>query len=296
MTLESAEVSIRPLTVSDLPAALQLSTGAGWNQREEDWRLMLAIAPAGALAAIVADAIVGTGIGLDYGGFGWIAMMLVAPTQRRRGIGASLLHAAMATLRSDRPVRLDATPDGRLLYEQHEFVDELMITRCLARPGIAAAGERSDLDIRPMCISDLDDVSRIDARVFGGNRADVLRWALEQAPERALIARGDRGVSGYVFGRLGRLFNQIGPVAASDETVARELVAAACGRPTHERPVVIDSVDGRPGWDQWLREQGFLPQRPFHRMIRPPSGAAAPIVTGNDTGLTEYAIFGPEFA
>ena len=75
---------IRPLTFEDLDDALRLSAAARWNQRLDDWRMLLQLAPAGAFAA-VSDArgvsIVGTAIGIDYGAFAWIAMMLVDPAR-----------------------------------------------------------------------------------------------------------------------------------------------------------------------------------------------------------------------
>jgi len=83
------------LTVEDLAGALSLSTTAGWNQQLNDWRFLLRMAPAGAFAAIIDDRVVGTAIGIDYGGFAWIAMMLVDPHYRGRGLGRRLLEAAM---------------------------------------------------------------------------------------------------------------------------------------------------------------------------------------------------------
>src|SRR5919198_2677114 len=103
---------IRALTSEGLAGALRLSTSAGWNQRVNDWRMLLQLARAGAFAAIADTAVVGTAIGIDYGGFGWIAMMLVDPACRGRGLGRQLLEAAMNALPNDR-IRLDATPAGR---------------------------------------------------------------------------------------------------------------------------------------------------------------------------------------
>ena len=56
--------------------------------------MLLQLAPAGSFAAVADDRIVGTAIGIDYGTFGWIAMMLVDPAWRGRGIGARLLEEA----------------------------------------------------------------------------------------------------------------------------------------------------------------------------------------------------------
>ena len=88
---------IRELTPGDLESAFTLSSTAGWNQRLEDWRALLRLAPRGSFAAIVDGRIVGTAIGIDYRTFGWIAMMLVDPAYRGRGLGGRLLEATDST-------------------------------------------------------------------------------------------------------------------------------------------------------------------------------------------------------
>ena len=111
---------IRALTVEDLGEALRLSTTAGWNQQVDDWRMLLRLAPAGAFAALVDACIVGTAIGIDYGGFAWIAMMLVDPAYRGRGLGRRLLEAAMDAVPPNVRIRLDATPRASTLRARQD--------------------------------------------------------------------------------------------------------------------------------------------------------------------------------
>jgi len=120
---------IRPLAFENLDEALRLSTVVGWNQRLDDWHMLLRLAPAGAFAALLDTRIVGTAIGIDYGGFAWIAMMLVDPACRGRGVGRCLLEAAIDAVPSNVPIRLDATPLGRPLYRRYGFEDEAALSR-----------------------------------------------------------------------------------------------------------------------------------------------------------------------
>jgi GNAT superfamily N-acetyltransferase len=124
--------TIRLLTENDLNDAVELSSSAGWNQRADDWSMLMRHAPGGAFGAFADEQLLGTAIGLDYGTFGWIAMMLVNPEYRGQGFGKQLLEAAMRAIPDGVPIRLDATPMGRPLYQRYGFEDEEMLTRHVA--------------------------------------------------------------------------------------------------------------------------------------------------------------------
>ena len=174
---------------------------------------MLQIAPSGTFTAVTPYGIVGTAIGIDYGNFGWIAMMLVNPAYRSHGLGARLLEAAMGALPRDVPIRLDATPLGRPLYERYGFVLESSLTR-----HVWPAGERERLapsgTVRPLGKSDLSAVMETDERISGAHRHRALRWIIADAPRYAWIRTGDRSAC-----------------------------PTGCGRWPPERPLVVRSLD-----------------------------------------------------
>jgi GNAT superfamily N-acetyltransferase len=291
---------IRALQVEDLPEALRLSTSAGWNQRFEDWRLLRRLASESGFAAVSDSRVVGTALALDYGGFIWIAMMLVEPAYRGRGLGARLLEAAMATVPADRLIRLDATPAGRPLYMRHGFEDESRLTRTVAsaaRPAIP--GDPDAVNVRPLTAADLPRIAKHDAGIFGGDRGAVLTWALEGAPQYARIADDERGAPQYTFGRPGRLFDQIGPVVAADPASATALARAALASATGHS-VVVDAYDAGSGFVTWLRGCGFAGERPLFRMQRPPNQVPVTRMAvdthARSPGPSEFAILGPDFA
>lgn len=287
MTLPDVQLLRSP----DLADAVGLSMAAGWNQRVDDWRMLLQLAPAGSFCAIVDRRIVGTAIGIDYGGFGWIAMMLVDPALRGRGIGRRLLEAAIEAIPDDRPIRLDATPMGRHLYQRYDFHDEARLTRHVARAITRGVDEVAS------SVSELRDaavprMTACDREIFGGNREPVLRWSLALAPQYAWTF--DDGDGHYCLGRQGTLFDQIGPVVSSDVKVASALVDAALTR-TNGRQVAIDAFDGDAAFTGWLAARGFEAQRPLYRMCRPAAATGARFLP-RDTSVKEFAILGPEFA
>jgi ribosomal protein S18 acetylase RimI-like enzyme len=262
--------------------------------------MLLALAPRGCFAAWSRDQIVGTAIAIDYGGFGWIAMMLVHPAHRSRGLGRRLLEAAVNAVPSDRLMRLDATPLGRPLYQSYGFVDEARLTRFVApaiADRVAASAEpgEASLAVRSLGRADLARVIDVDARVFGGNRHAVLEWALAAAPELSWILQNDGDVPEYCFGRRGRLYTQIGPVVTNDDPGARALVTAAI-HAAPEQPIMVDAVDDYATFSNWLRTCGFEAQRPLFRMQRPPADGSGARFRRWTSLPAERAVLGPEFA
>jgi GNAT superfamily N-acetyltransferase len=291
---------IRRLTFDDLDEALSLSTTAGWNQQRDDWRMLLQLAPAGAFAALGDARIVGTAIGIDYGGFAWIAMMLVDPAYRGRGVGRRLLEAAMDAVPSNLPIRLDATPLGRPLYQRHGFEDEAVLSRYVAEGSTHRVASASDAldgsrDVRPLTASDLDIVIERDSETFGGTRGAVLNWAFCRAAQYAHVVRSRDGLTHYCLGRPGRLFDQIGPVVAGHDDIAQALLSAAHAA-AGDRAIVVDAFDSRTTFTAGLRSRGFRVQRPLVRMCRPPRSHAGATGILHRGPLAEFAILGPEFA
>jgi hypothetical protein len=201
----------------------------------------------------------------------------------------------MDAVPSDRPIRLDATPLGRPLYERYGFVDEASLSRHVSQRGGRHLDPAADLsDVHAMSTENLAAISQQDVDTFGGRRADVLEWASNRAPEYAYVASDRSGLRHYCFGRRGRLFDQIGPVVTDDDDLARRLVGAALQRTTN-RPVAIDAFDARIEFTGWLRGIGFDVERPLFRMRRPASGRANEPHGHARSALPEFVIFGPEF-
>ena len=294
--MATAAPAVRLLTTDDLDEASGLSAAAGWNQRLADWRMLLQLAPAGSFAAVADARIVGTAIGIDYGTFGWIAMMLVEPAWRGRGLGARLLEAAIEAVPPGRPIRLDATPLGRPLYQKYGFADETTLTRHVAEPSstrVDAADALGSTPVRRLTLADLPVVAALDHGVFGADRRVLIEWALRGAGQYAHLVKNTAGTH-YALGRTGRLFDQIGPVAAADDDTARALVNASLGAAAG-RTVAVDTFDGHERFTGWLRSRrGFVAQRPLFRMRRPGRDGGG---TNADppASFAERAILGPEF-
>jgi GNAT superfamily N-acetyltransferase len=279
---------------SDLARGLVLCRACGWNQVTADWEQLLGLGGAGCLVAEVDGTVAGTLTKVTYEQrFAWIGMVLVDPALRGRGIATALMRRAIDAA-GDVETRLDATPQGEPLYARLGFVEESRLVRMTREAaGDSPAGARQTArrapGARPMEDRDLDEVLARDLGAFGAGRADLLRWALRQAPGLARVVEGESGgLRGYCFGRPGHRWWQVGPVAADGLDAAEALVTACVGA-SGDAPLVIDAAGGIAGWDERLTALGFVGQRPFIRMCR---GAANRRPAGPDRQL---AIFGPEW-
>jgi len=281
----AGDVSLRDMQPEDIESGLRLCRLAGWNQRAGDWHMLLT---QGLMrVAVRGDTIIGSGGAVQYGTrLAWVAMILVDPAERGRGIATRLVGEILERLRDVEAVGLDATPEGVPVYTRHGFTDRsalVRMERSAAPIATALAGSRALVALQP---ADLDALARRDRTVFEADRMSVLRWAQEQAPEYAWRLAEAGGAPSYIFGRHGHRSEHLGPVVAEDDDAAAALVVAAVtSRP--ERRFTIDVPD-RPAWLERLGRLGFGVQRTFRRMLLGPGPAP-----GEPESL--FAIFGPEF-
>lgn len=279
-------VALRLMQPGDIDAGLRLCRASGWNQVGRDWEWFLALAPGGIWVAEHDGGVVGTVAAVRYGTrFGWIGMVLVDPAVRGGGIGTRLLDHALDLL-SDLPqVRLDATPAGHHLYLSRQFADERLINRLQAIvPEVTGPVPNG---VRPMVERDLDEVSAVDAQVFGASRSAMLGWMWQAAPAYAWVAQSGSRITGYTLGRHGHDFEHLGPVIAADVHTARQLTATCLGAHGGRR-FVVDAPAGEPSWPLMLEALGFRHQRPLIRMAR-----GTGVIPGDPA--RQFAVLGPEF-
>jgi hypothetical protein len=229
--------------------------------------------------------------------FGWISMVLVRQSHRRRGLATALIAHCIAQLRQQGLVpMLDATPAGRAVYLHQGFVDGWSITRWRRAngneaAGIAAAGVTpqagTGIAVRPLVDSDWPWIARLDLQAFGAARVPLLRSLAGRSRDFACVAERHGQPCGFLLGRGGRTATQIGPVVASYPTCTSALVDHALTR--LPGPVLIDTLDQHVDLAAQLRSAGFTIERGYTRMA-----LASPQGFG-DAGQM-MAIAGPELA
>lgn len=250
------EPLLRKLAAGNIPAALELSIEAGWNQTEEDWRLLLDLFPESCLAIEVSGEIVATATLITYGRrLAWIGMVLTRIDYRGRGFAKRLMTEALrlADILGVESVKLDATDQGKPLYEKFGFRSEQAVERWQCENLIVELG-----DIPSACIT--PSVHSIDEAAFGANRSTVLEALSRSNPPFAVH-------DSYAMTRNGRVSEYLGPCMAESADAARRVITSALARHSG-KSCCWDLLPANTAAVHLARELGFAPIRHLTRMIR----------------------------
>jgi GNAT superfamily N-acetyltransferase len=258
--------TLRLMAAGDIPSAAQLSAEAGWNQTAEDWRMLLELASDSCFAIEMEGKLAATTTLVCYGRrLAWIGMVLTAQQYRGRGFARQLLAEALAQAdrRQIESVKLDATDQGKPLYEKMGFRFEQIVERW-ARLGPNNPGEVAP-SVRPT--RDWNE----DSEAFGADRSHLLTKLAARNPPTGLP-------HSFLLTRPGRQAAYLGPCVGKNSEVA-ELVEGGLKSaststwywdllPQNAKAVIL------------ARNLGFSPQRRLARMVR-----------GNDLQGKEDAIY-----
>jgi GNAT superfamily N-acetyltransferase len=255
---------LRPEHAAD---AIRLSTEAGWNQTVDDWRVMLRDGQ-GWGRFTQAGQLVATTLLLPYAQrLAWLAMVLVAERHRHQGVASALMKEALQ--RSDElgfTAGLDATPEGRRVYRTHGFKDLFGLQRFqCARPRPRPV-EVEGVALRELGSIDVKRVISLDAEVFGAARPEIMSYLQNAEPRRAVVAKSTGRLVGFALARAGRRALHLGPVTANRAEIAQALVSRALAG--FKGTIMMDVPDHQDRFQAWLTSAGFVPVRPFTRMLR----------------------------
>ena len=246
----------RLLRPDDLKKGVELSSAAGWNQTAEDWEMLMDLTPDGCFALEADGQLVSTTTLLCYQRrLAWIGMVLTRAKYRGRGFARRLLAAALqhADSLEIETIKLDATDQGRPLYEAFGFQAEQPIERWL-RPG--STESQIIFDHQPLPKHVLD----CDSKAFGVDRSTLLQNLTHRSNTYS-------DSNGYLLVRSGRTTAYLGPCVSSDPVAARNVITRAINGsaqvswswdllPANRHAVAIAS------------ELGFTRQRSLTRMAR----------------------------
>jgi GNAT superfamily N-acetyltransferase len=270
---DTEPIDIVELDAGDAEGGLTLSTEAGWNQNEADWRFFLS---QGVVFGVRDGArLVATAALLPYSaGNAWISMVLVTADFRRRGIATKLVDACLnVAARRGLTTWLDATPAGAAVYGPLGFTPTLQLRRLrLTKPQGAGASRLS--------AGNVDALAVCDGRAMGFDRSSLLSEFAARAGSRIVS-----DAQAIALVRNGRIARHIGPLLADRADQALALVGAIVR--TEAGPWLIDAVHSQDEFLDGLIRSGWNIERPFQRMRFGPATASP--------AQFPFAVAGPEF-
>jgi GNAT superfamily N-acetyltransferase len=281
---------LRIMTEQDVPGGLRLNTLSGWNQTAADWQRFLENSLRGCFVMEHDGNVVGTATTISYENrFAWIGMVLVDPEYRKQGIGTELLEKTIEYLDSSHiaTMKLDATPQGKPIYERLGFVEEYEIERWILKRLPGANPKAYSSTFAPLSDVQREQIIQFDKELFGADRSFLLRALCEEAPEFATAVWNEEFLQGYAFGRRGLFADHLGPWVARTRAAADEILCGFLATSCRET-LIVDCIKSNSMAVELLRSRGFAPSRPLTRMVRGPN-----LYPGRPDSFC--AILGPEF-
>jgi len=272
-TLSKIEIDIRKMEASDVEALMHIKNAENWNQTEQDWYFLMEHDPEYCLVAVVDDRVAGSVTAINYHNkTAWIGMMLVVQEYRGMGISKMLLNTIIRKLKDCKSIKLDATPAGIPVYRKLGFVEEYEISRMTSASLTTIEGGlngeshlRKAFDVMPITKSTILEIANKDEGYFGVNRLELMQYQLLDQNNICLQLNLDHKLNGYVFGRSGSNYLQVGPLMG-DSFLGVEFLLRRVFTQLKGLPLVVDVLSDKQELIDWLGSIGFDYQRTFTRM------------------------------
>lgn len=205
-----------------------LSERAGWNQTKTDLEAMKAHGNSSILLATFrhenSDIPLGSGLSLSVSDdISWIGMILVHPELRRQGIARSIMSSCLEYARliqNKSIVGLDATPQGKQVYDSLGFTDSYKIWRSeiATQPDVLT---KQGINLQPF---NLKSIREYLYKKNNTERFQIVELLASLPNSKNIMAVSDGLVSGFVMSRPGRLKPFIGPLIANSDEIALSLL------------------------------------------------------------------------
>ncbi len=257
---------IRPMNPADISSAMALSYSEGWNQTENDWRMLLDNTSNICLVVESGKKVIGTATALNHSDkVAWIGMVLIDKEYRGQGAGRLIFDQILKKLENFESVKLDATPAGYPVYLKSGFRDEMTIYRMTNASCGTVSDVRGNSEPEMIMKKDLQGLIKYDEGIFGVNRAYILESIFNNYPLKSFMIRRNDSFAGYILGRDGVRYNYVGPVLARSDEDAIMLIRKAL-LSLSSKPAALDILGDKTELAEWLQSIGFTTQRSFVRM------------------------------
>lgn len=286
--MNNPSIALRNLRIEDIPSAMNFVLSEGWNQTEKDWMLFLKNPLNVCKAAELDGKLVGTTTSVNFSGeVIWVSMVLVDKEYRGKGISTVLFGSVLAELNHDKSIKLDATPAGLSAYRKFGFVEEYQILEMVNPSFEALPEDYVDVSTQLITEEDIPSVVLFDKLAFGADRSLLIKYLVNEFPEKSYMIKRNNEITGFALGREGNKYHRIGPLSASSPEDVRILISHALRR-LKGKAIVIDILENKSESIEWLSALGFTKKRFFTRMFQTENPFPGEV-------SLQYLIAGPEY-
>jgi predicted GNAT family acetyltransferase len=210
-------------------------------------------------------------------------MVLVDPQNRRQGIATRLMETALDYLRGRvATVKLDATAQGKPVYERFGFEVESLVERWVGTLKGSSIIQNYGI-LNPDTLYELLD---LDRRAFNADRSMLIQSLINDSNFLPVVKKSADGkLTGYALARPGTRANYLGPICVTQASDVESLIDEMLRRMGANR-VYIDFNRECGTGTSVLSARGFVKERDLIRMT---SGER-----GQKTSPVVVAIAGPE--
>jgi len=200
------------MRAADFQLAIKLTDQEDWGYGIRDIERIRALEPRGCLVASLNGRVIGLTTTITYGKrLGWIGNVVVQRKYRGSGIGSTLVQSAIAYLLNShvKSIGLYSYPENRSMYERLGFRTESGFVE-LSMP------RRSRTPVRQGA-PPLSQILRLDSRVFGADRARVLRRLLNEFPKGWTWTTKGSKLTGFSVVKRYKHGSEIGPAICENQ-------------------------------------------------------------------------------
>lgn len=261
-------LDIRPMSRTDLDAALGWARDEGWNPGLGDAAPFHAQDPSGFRMGWLGTVRIGCISVVKYGaGFAFLGLYIVHPAHRGQGHGKTIWDAGIASAGS-RTIGLDGVPAQQENYRKSGFAFAHGSARW---SGVFRGSVAERSHVRPVSSHDFAEIAAFDLRHVAAPRDAFLREWVSPSPGRQTEGYFEDGaLRGY--GTIRRCVSgwKVGPLFAETPPIAEALLATLA-MPAGPDPVFIDVPEPNAAAVEMVKRIGFTPAFETARMYRGPA-------------------------
>lgn len=218
-------IVVQKLKQIDLETLIRWAANEGWNPGKHDAKVFWETDPDGFYGCFFEDKLIAGGSVVSYNSeFGFMGLFIVHSDFRNTGIGRKLWYfrrdMLLSRLKPNSSIGMDGVLDMQPFYRKGGF-------------NIAYRDERYEFSskefkysnhITTIELNDFDDIVEYDIKYFSCPRPRFLKDWLFMPDSNAIKYKKDEEILGYAVIRKAETGFKIGPLFASNEEIADELL------------------------------------------------------------------------